>query len=231
MSTVLAIPDLHMPFQHRDAFEFLAQVKRKYRPDIIINLGDEVDHHALSDHDHDVDGHSAGDEFQMALEEMSHLYAMFPSCGVAVSNHGLRPFRRAYRYGLPKAFLRDYHEFMQAPPGWRWEDSFTVDGVVYEHGMGMSGPGGALKAALANMASTVIGHLHSWAGIAFSANQKCLVWGMNAGCLLDRDRYAFAYGRIHKSKPILGCGIIRDAVPTYIPMILNRSGRWTGGGL
>lgn len=223
---ILAIPDLHIPFEHRDALAFLKWAKKKYSPDVVVNLGDEADMHALSDYDKDPDGFSAGDELIKTKEKLSEYYSLFPETMVCTSNHTSRPFRRALKYGIPKAYLRDYREFLDAPKGWEWHDHWSVDGTRFEHGQGYSGSMGALKAALTNMEPTVIGHIHSHAGIQFAANDKHLVWGMNAGCLIDRHAYAMAYGRHMPSKPILGLGIIDKGVPSFVPMLLDGRGRW-----
>lgn len=225
---VLAIPDTQYPFAHEDHLEFLKSIKSKYKPTKIVHIGDEVDFHALSDWDHDPDGMSAGDELISALEDMNKLYKIFPNVMACTSNHTARPFRKAFKHGIPKAFLRDYSEFLQAPKGWEWKDSWEIDGIKYEHGEGQSGPLGALKAALGNMQSTVIGHLHSFAGITYNANPRFLIFGFNVGCLIDKHKYAFAYGRTLKNKPILGCGIIDKGVPTFVPMFLDKHGRWLG---
>lgn len=227
-STVLAIPDLHVPFHHRDALPFLKAVARQHKTDVTICLGDEADAHALSQHDHDPDGMSAGDEYQAMIAQLEPFYKTFPNCRSMHSNHTARPFRRASKFGIPSVYLRSYAEFMKAPKGWSWHEEVEVDGVGYCHGEGFSGPLGALKCAHANMRTTVIGHLHSYAGVLWSANPKYLYAGMNAGCLIDRKAYAFGYGRHCPAKPILGCGVIRGGVPQFIPMQLDRAGRWNG---
>ncbi len=117
---------------------------------------------------------------------------------------------------------------MDAPKGWSWHESIEIDGVTYLHGEGYSGPLGALKCAQTHMAPVVIGHLHSYAGVLFNANPRHLFWGMNAGCLIDRHAYAFAYAKNSPAKPILGCGIVRGGVPTFVPMRLTKTGRWNG---
>lgn len=225
---VLVIPDLHIPFDHPDAFDFLTWLKDKYKPTDVVCLGDEVDMHAMSDYDHDPDGMSAGDELMASLGVLQKYYKLFPKVKVCTSNHTARPFRRAHKFGIPKAYLKSYAEFLDAPKGWVWADHWEVDGVRYEHGEGLSGSQGALKGALANMQSTVIGHIHSHAGILYSANEKHLIYGFNVGSLLDRHKYAFSYGRVMKSKPIIGAGIVDRGIPTFIPMLV-KGGRWIKG--
>ena len=225
---VLAIPDMHHPFAHKDTIPFLKEVNRYYKPDEVVCLGDEADFHALGDYDHDPDGYSAGAELHATIEALQPVYRLFPKVKVCVSNHTSRPFRQAFKHGIPSAFIRDYRDFMQAPEGWRWADYWEVDGIHYEHGEAFAGQLGAIKTALGNMQSTVIGHIHAFAGIMWSANPKHLLFGFNAGCLIDKDTYAFAYGKKMKAKPVLGCGIICNRLPTFIPMILDKRGRWVG---
>jgi hypothetical protein len=78
------------------------------------------------------------------------------------------------------------------------------------------------------MQSTVIGHIHAFAGIQWNANPRHLFFGFNVGCLIDRHLYAFKYGKKFKNKPILGVGLIENGIPKYIPMLLNQKGRWIG---
>lgn len=228
MSVVLVIPDLHIPFHHTDALPFLKAVKRKYKPTNVVNLGDFEDWHSISMHDHDPDGMSPGAELTKLRELSKPFMKLFPDMLTCTSNHGSLPFRRAFKFGMPSQLIKSYKEILQAPKGWKWADSWEIDGVIYEHGDPFSGQNAALKAAEQNMQSTVIGHVHSFAGIQYSANSKCLIFGFNCGCLIDRSAYAFAYAKKIKRKPILGCGIVIDGIPTFIPMQLNREGKWKG---
>lgn len=226
--TVMAVPDLHIPFHHKDAFRFLAAVKKKYKPNKIVNLGDLEDWHSISMHDHDPDGLSPGMELEALRKGVKPLFKLFPSMMICTSNHGSLPLRRAFKFGLPSELIKSYKDILQMPDGWQIADSWEVDGIVYEHGEAFSGQQGAIKSANANMQSTVIGHIHAFAGIQYSANSKHLIFGFNVGCLIDRAKYAFAYGKKIKSKPILGCGIIRNGIPTFVPLMLDKRGNWTG---
>lgn len=226
--TVLAIGDLHCPFEHRDALSFLRALKKKYSPTRVVLMGDEMDAHALSEHDHDPDGLSAGHELEAARERLRSYYKLFPNAEVCESNHTSRPYRRAYKCGIPRELLKHYREFLRAPESWNWHQKLEIDGVVYEHGEPYSGRDAAIKCAMANFKPTVIGHVHSFAGVQFYANQETLLFGFNVGCLIDTPAYAFAYQTKIKSKPIIGAGIIEKGVPHFIPMLLDRRGRWTG---
>lgn len=225
---VMCIPDCHVPFHHQDALKFLAAVKRTYKPNEFVHLGDLEDWHSISMHDHDPDGLSPGMELQALRKAVKPFFKLFPKVKMCTSNHGALPLRRAFKFGLPSEVIKSQKDIIEAPSGWEVADSFEIDGVIYEHGESFAGQQGAIKSATANMQSTVIGHIHAFAGIQYSANQKCLIFGFNTGCLIDRHKYAFAYGKKIKAKPILGCGIVRYGVPTFIPMQLTKNGRWTG---
>jgi hypothetical protein len=227
-TTILALPDIHFPAHHPDLFRFLTAVKKKFKPTEVVCLGDEIDAAGLGDWDKDPDGASAGDELAKSIELLKVLYEIFPIVKVCVSNHTDRIYRKPFKAGIPKSLIKSYAEILQAPVGWRWADSWEIDGVIYEHGEGFSGKDGALKAAQANMQSTVIGHLHAYAGVQYYANSKHLIWGFNAGCLIDRHNPAFNYGKHIKAKPILGVGLIESGVPRFIPLTLNSNGRWNG---
>lgn len=228
MSTVLAISDLHIPFHHQDAFLFLAAIKKKYKPTEAISLGDLEDWHSISMHDHDPDGLSAGHELEAIRRNVKKLAALFPKLKICTSNHGMLPLRRAFKFGLPSDVIKSSRDILQAPSTWTWADQWEVDGVIYEHGDPFTGQSAALKAAEQNMQSTVIGHVHSFAGIQYSANSKHLIFGFNTGCLIDRNTYAFEYAKKIKRKPILGCGVIQAGIPVFVPMLLGRNHRWVG---
>ncbi len=226
---VLVVPDLHVPFHHADALPFLKALKRHVGPTKIINLGDEVDMHAFSTtFAPDPDGLSPGMELDAAVKELKPFYKEFPKTLVCHSNHTSRPFRKAFHFGLPAKLFRTYREFLEAPAGWEWADSHTIDGIHYEHGEGASGQNGAIRIALQSMRSTVIGHIHAFAGVNWAANTRHLVYGFNVGCLIDKDKYAFAYAKHIRHKPILGAGVVERGIPRYYPMKLDSGGNWTG---
>ena len=65
---ILVIPDMHMPYHHVDALDFLQNLESTYGGfDLVVNLGDLVDFHGISFHDSDPDLPSAGDELSLAI--------------------------------------------------------------------------------------------------------------------------------------------------------------------
>lgn len=211
MSIVLAISDLHFPFNHKDAFDFLAQIKNEFKPDKIICMGDEVDHAALSFHDLNPNMPSAKDEYTYALACMKTLYKIFPSMDICVSNHGARLYRRAFKNGIPEAMVKAYRELWEAPSRYNWFGRIVFENVCYEHGDGGgSGRNAAFVAMTANHMSTVIGHIHSHGGVQYHANPHGEMFALNTGCLINVDAPAFIYADKYRNKPTLGVGLIID---------------------
>lgn len=223
---ILVIPDLQAPFHHKDSLDFLDHIAQELDPTLVVSIGDEVDQHALSRYAHDPDGHSAGREYELAQKFMQQLYARFPSARACYSNHTDRIFRRAFDAGIPRAYLRSIKDFMGAPEGWDWRREWRVHDIIFTHGDCTSGLQPHRILAQSNLCSTVIGHHHSSPGVAYLANDEKTIWGMNVGCLVDAEAYAFHYVRYNRYKPILGCGIISHGQPSFIPMFTNHRGRW-----
>ena len=225
--TVLVIPDLQIPFEHKDALPFIRTVAAAVEPTQIVCIGDEVDQMALSRFDPDPEGEGAGPELRRAIAHLRAWYEAFPDVKVCTSNHTGRIQKKAFHAGIPEAYLRPVNDWMQAPSGWQWEDYWEIDGVRYEHGDAQGGMYAARNLAIRNRQSTVIGHHHSHGGVFYIANDKEMIFGMNSGCLTDMDSIAFKYARMSAFKPTLGCGVVIQGVPYFVPMLLNRK-RWTG---
>lgn len=228
--TILAVGDLHAPFMHADAVDFVAWLKRKWKPDETVFLGDEIDGHAVSAYGHDPDGYSAGHELKASIDSLRPFYAMFPNAKVCNSNHTARYYRKAFDAGIPERAIKPIRDILDAPAGWEWSDHWDIDGIRYEHGEGYSGAAAAIKSAEGNQRSTVIGHVHSHAAVTYYANAETLLFGFNVGVLIDWKLYAFRYGKHYKRKPIVGAGVIVKGLPIFVPMLLDKRGRWIGRG-
>lgn len=220
-NTVLIIADRHSPFTKEGYLQHCIDIRKEYKCNKFIDIGDETDNCALSDYEKDPDGLSAGNEYIAALKDMQKWYKAFPKVDVCIGNHSARIFRKSRSAGIPKQMLKSYEEIWKAPKGWNWAESWEIDDVHYTHGTGLSGQGSALKLALQYRQNCVIGHVHSVAGINYSASKKDLVWGMNVGGAIDDSTYAAAYAKDQIKKSIVGAGVVLDGIlPIYLPMKL-----------
>lgn len=219
---VLAIADMHEPFCKEGYMDHCIDIRNKYKAGRIILIGDEVDLCGVSQWEKDPDGFSAGTEAELAQSKMEVWYKVFPTAFVCIGNHTARPFRQAKANGVPKKFIKSYEEAWNAPKTWKWADSWEFNNVHYTHGTGYSGPGAAIRIATRHRQNTVIGHIHSEAGIQYSASKIDLVWGMQLGGAICDKSYAAHYAKDQLKKSIIGCGIIIDGkLPIYEPMLLK----------
>ena len=224
---VLVISDLQVPYEHPDALRFMCEVASAIDPTQVVNIGDEVDQHALSRYDTDPDADGPGPELRLAIKRLRPWYREFPDVKVCLSNHTGRIYKTAFHAGIPEVYLKPVNEWLRAPEGWVWERFFDIDGVRYEHGDAQGGMYAARNLAVRNRQSTVIGHHHSHGGVFYVANDTEMIFGMNVGALINQKSLAFQYARMAAFKPTLGCGVVTDGVPFFIPFITGPNGRWS----
>lgn len=234
---ILHICDTHAPYNHVDMIPFLAEVKHLYQPTRVIHGGDEVDNHALSFHDSDPNLDSAGPELHKARAVIKQLEELFPVVELVHSNHGSLVYRRAAKHGIPTEYLKSYREVLfpdGGGAGWSWEEQIRIvlpngEDLQFQHQCS----GDIMNAAAHERCNIVLSHEHSKFEINYKASKSALYFGIYGGCLLDLKSLAFAYGKTHPKRPIIGCSVIVDSQPVLIPMILDQHGRWTGkvGGI
>jgi hypothetical protein len=229
MKKILVISDQHMPFEHPDTFSFLAAIKRRYKPDRIINIGDEVDNNDISFHDSDKDLPSAGDELKLAMKKLKRLEQLFPIMTIVDSNHGSLAIRRFKHHGIPMKYLASNHQIYGVGKGWQWVNDINLTlpngtNCYFVHGIAKNG-----KQLAAQRGTNVVqGHYHTEFRIDYISNPNNLLWSMQVGCLIDKKSLAFTYDKLNLQRPIIGVGMVINSQPLLLPMILNKKGRWVG---
>ena len=227
---VIFIGDQHLPYEHQDYLSFIKSVKKSYAKQnpLIINMGDEVDYHAMSFHDSDEDLFSAGHELDLAVERLEAWNKAFPEMLLLESNHGSMAFRRFKSGGIPIRLIKPLQEIYNTPKWTWWHDIMikTKNGPVYLcHGKA-SGYGALAKE---QGCSSVQGHYHGKHEITWHNRIGHKRFNMFTGCGINWQSMAFAYGKNHLPKPILGCGSIdNNGMPHLHHMALDGRGRWVG---
>jgi hypothetical protein len=225
---VLVISDFHAPYNHPDAIHFLAEIKRALKPEIIINVGDEVDGHAISFHKSDSALFNADKELEKAIDEMQKVRDLFPKMYLCESNHGSLTYRRLKAEGIPIRNLKTLQDLYECPE-WEWHHEITLEThlgkVLVVHGKS----GGQYKLAMEQGISCIQGHFHGSLGINWFSSTTATRFNMFVGCLVDEKSLAFAYGKNIPRKPILGVGFLTDmGEPFLIRMATDNHNRWIG---
>jgi len=129
-------------------------------------------------------------------------------------------YRKAKHHGIPLAHLKPLPELYETRM-WSWHTEIMVKtklGAVYFcHGKS-SVP---FKVALAMGCSSIQGHFHGEFRIMWKKfADKRLIYDCISGCLIDPNSDAFAYGKNHLPKPVLGATIIHaNGIPELVPML------------
>lgn len=228
---ILAIPDLHIPYEHPDALSFIAAVIAEYDPNLVVNLGDMLDFHNISFHDSDPDLDSAGAELEKARESIADWEWLIPEQYIIGSNHGDLPIRKFLNAGLPREFLKDYNAIYGVGEGWKFVEDLTITpkskylpDIYFAHGIRKN----ALGVAQQRGQRFICGHYHENFEVQYAGNPNSLIWSVMSGCLIDKKSLAFNYNKLNLNRPVLGCTVILYGVPMLIPMILDKKGRWIG---
>ena len=201
---VLVIGDLHEPFTLAGYREFCYEQYKKYKCTHVVFIGDIVDNHAISYHESDADGMSAGDELDEAIENLAKWYKLFPKADVIIGNHDRLIMRQAFTGGIPRRWILGYQD-MFGVPGWHFSERQSYDGVQYIHGEG----GTARARCKKDLMSTVQGHLHTQGYTEHFVGSNFHIYGSQVGCGVDWKSYAMAYAKNY-GKPVIGCMVVLD---------------------
>lgn len=227
-SSVLVIGDTHFNYHHKDALDFLDALVQRYKPDRTIHIGDEVDLHAVSYHEHDPDAPSAGDELKYARKCMADLLDIVgPRVQLLESNHGSLFHRKRFTAGLPKDIIKPNHEIWGVPKTWTWHfdiklELCTGEMVYFHHGKSAN----PLRVSQGMGMSYVGGHFHEMCSVNYWGAPGGLHFAAQTGCLVDWHSMAMAYARNNLKRPVLGSLVILDGLAFTVPMVLNSRGRW-----
>lgn len=214
---VLIVPDLHIPFVAPGYFNFLQNVRDKYNLSTVICIGDIVDQYALSTFEKSPASLSADNELLISKKMLQQLVKLFPEMHVCIGNHDNRHLRAAKKAGLPEAYIRDFLEIFDLPDNYNWHWSFIINNdIVVEHGTA-SGVLATYQRAWALSKNVIQGHTHAYGGVIYMNDGLTSRWAMNVGCGVDSTQYAFHYALDRQFQSTLGCGILLDGVPHFIP--------------
>jgi len=215
VKNTLVIGDTHIPFEKNGYLEFCKRIYKDLNCTRVVHIGDLVDLHSCSYHEHSPEGFSPAEEMAKADKTLKKWFKAFPEVFLCKGNHDQLISRKGKTSGLPERCFKSYREMWNLPIKWLDDFQWEFEGVLYTHGT-RCGKNAHLATAMDNAMSTVTGHSHSWAGVAYWSNERNLMFGMNVGSGIDRHSYAMDYGKGFATKPIISCGVV-----SYTPRGVN----------
>lgn len=224
----LFVSDLHFPFAHPDALEFLVEIQRTFKLTRVVCLGDIIDWHGLSRFMRDPRLPSVKSEYEKAIVGISRFFNVFYDGDYIVGNHDHRPHARALEANVPDFLMKDMRQILNIPKEWaiHENDLWLDENTIVRHGDGLATD--AIRTAIQCGKSIIIGDKHTRLQVQWHQSDYNTVFGMNCACLVDPKSQAFAYGKKSIRQPVIGTGIMVGGMPMVIKMALDKSGRWTG---
>lgn len=195
---VLVIPDVHVPFHNKKAWELVLEVIAYTRPDAIVQIGDFADMLAVSAHPPGPgEKHDLKKELACVSREWQKLEA---AAGDAMLVHtaGNHEFRLA-RYiaknaraieGIipPMKELMGMSEDVIIRP---YQEPFHIGRVTYTHDVGFAGKTATAQTLDAVGSCVVHGHDHRGT-VVYSGDTEGQRWfGLGTGCLADFSKITY----------------------------------------
>lgn len=213
---ILVLGDTHLPWVLWPCVESAARFADKYKPDLVIQVGDFTDQYSWSKYPKDPLAPNAGLEWQLVQEAAYKFADFFPQMKILEGNHCRRYMYRALEAGVPKQLIKRLDEEFDTQ-GWKFHtepEPLVVDNIAFIHGDEMAGHAG-LKSQRMGM-SVVQGHDHL-GYLHFTCTFYHRIFGMSVGTLMDPKSIAAKYASKNPMRCWLGWATITDGVPHLHP--------------
>jgi len=212
MSRPLVIGDTHLPYVRKGYLQFCKDLRKEYKCDSVLHIGDVVDCSAISFHIKNPEMPNAKEEYERTCEAVKEWHGTFPKAKICIGNHDARIIRVAGSVNIPSQLLKSYRELWDTP-GWDWQWEHTIDNVFYYHGMSTGALHPAYTAMRKMAMSVVIGHNHSAAGIKWLVNPHARLFGMDVGCGINDRELAFQYNQFNKTRSVISAAVVLNGMP------------------
>jgi predicted phosphodiesterase len=212
LQRVLFVPDTHVPFHDKRAFDLLLKVGEAWKPDQIVVLGDFADCLAVSFHPKTPERE---DSFKQEMDEVNKALDRLDALGakkkIYVSgNHEYRMDRYLTERAPALYSMFTYPDVIRTKDrGWEWVAyrNFVQVGKTYvTHDCGNAGANAAVAARKAFNSNAVIGHTHRMAMHYEGHATGSSTVGAMFGHLMDATKVDYMH-KIHVSGWQLGFGI------------------------
>lgn len=211
-TTILIVSDLQVPFHNRAALENLITFVKDFKPDVLVNVGDDLDAPEVGQWHKGAAGEYAG-TLQASLDEVASIHTRFREAigdrpyHLSRSNHGDRLRKYIGKYapalsGLRSLDLAELAGYTSAGIEYHGQPWTIAPGWVCAHGDegSTSGIAGRTASVLSAKwgASVVCGHTHR-AGLipsstGFGGSVHNTLWGFEVGHLMDVSSASYLKG-------------------------------------
>lgn len=222
--TVVAVPDLHLPFTDWKRVERLYHQIEEIQPHYVIQLGDLLDRftnsrfarsHDVMTPEEEVEEGRAG-----AVNFWAHIHKIAPKAKKIQlkGNHDDRLLRQVLErypeiYSIVKKCDAQMFHFKNVQTVEHSRDGFFIDGVLYTHGHLTQ-----LGQHMQQLGVCVVhGHTHR-GGTIFRNHFGKTLWELDCGYLADEKAIPLQYGPTKHLTHVKGFGIVDDNGPRFVPI-------------
>jgi predicted phosphodiesterase len=224
VSKILIVPDLHLPFADMAAVRQVISFSKKFKPDVIVQLGDLYDQYSFSKYRRTLELTSPSEEISLGRKLAGKMWealratAKKASCFQLFGNHDSRLIKRVMDKlpeleSIVEEPVKDLYTFKGVETKFDERDYVEIEGILFMHGF-MCGLGKHLKQFNQNV---VVGHSHQ-GGTIFEKHKDKIIFELNAGHLADVKQLPLCYMPTKISKSTVGFGVIEDGVPSFRPL-------------
>lgn len=211
---VLAIPDIHFPFENKRAIKKVIQLIKKEKPTHIVQLGDLYDLYSFSRFDRSMNVMTPAQEVKKAVKLAKEFWiqvrkaAPRAKCYQLKGNHDVR-FQRKLMARAPEfESIIDFDHLFKFPGVTTLKsdrDHLVLDGVTYCHGFLSKS-----EKHIGHYNTPVVhGHLHKL-GITTKGSK---LWSMDCGHVANTNALPLQYGASKVTNWCMGYGVIEDGKP------------------
>ena len=226
MRKVLAIPDLHCPFQSNETLAWIYQIAKQKQPDIIIQMGDLFDMYSQSrfsrTHNLMTPKQELSEGRLAAATMWKNVKAAAPKakCFQIRGNHDVRPDKRIQEL-CPEVEslveMKPLFEFSGVNTIMDTQEELEIDGAIYTHGT-LTQMGAHCKHY---MQSVVHGHTHR-GSVFYTRKMNGIIWELDCGFASDEGQVPLRYTETRRTGWTLGCGWVDDYGPMFMPAPLGK---------
>ena len=208
IKTALIIPDCHIPYHDRRAYQLMLDVASEINPDEIVILGDYADFYAINSHGKDPNmTHLLMDEVAEVTEELQRIKRKFPDAKKVYieGNHEYRLARYIKQkcpdlfgaFTVPQLLELPRLDFEFVPYGPTQRYNVLGSSLIARHEPLAGGKHVAQNTAEKAMASVIFGHTHriQEAQIVTMGGQNYR--GISSGWLGDKEHDVMQYVDSH----------------------------------
>lgn len=177
LEKILIIPDTHVPYQDKKAFELMLKVGKDFKPDHVVILGDFVDFYSVSNYSKDPNRVSLlEEEVEATKEALGRVKALKAKNNVFIAgNHEDRLERylkdkapELFNYvTIPKVLELKENGFKYVP----YKHSYKLGKLYFTHDVGNAGRFAHYKALDTFQHNIITGHTHRL-GYAIEGNAE-----------------------------------------------------------